>query len=128
MDSSVIRKAAAGIVLAAIFATGTAAAAGDPASGKTLFARCAICHKVTSGGGNGLGPNLFGVGGRKAGTVSGFAYSDAMKKSGITWTEEKLEAYITSPKTFVAGNRMTFAGLSNKTQADDVAAYLLTLK
>ena len=100
----------------------------DPANGKTLFARCAICHKVTKDGGNGLGPNLFGVGGRKAGTAAGFAYSTAMKNSAITWTEDKLEAYIGDPKGTVPGNKMAFAGISNHAQADDVAAYLLTLK
>ena len=130
MDSNIMRKTIAGVALAALAALtiGNAQAAGDPANGKTLFARCAICHKVTKDGGNGLGPNLFGVGGRKAGTAAGFAYSTAMKNSGIIWTEEKLEAYIADPKGTVPGNKMAFAGLSGHGQADDVAAYLLTLK
>jgi cytochrome c len=130
MDSSVSRTAVTAFAFSSLLllAGGGAQAAGDPASGKTLFARCAICHKVTKDGGNGLGPNLFGVGGRKAGTAAGFAYSTAMKNSGITWTEEKLEAYIADPKGTVPGNKMAFAGLSNHSQADDVAAYLMTLK
>lgn len=101
---------------------------GNVGNGKALFARCAICHKVTKDGGNGLGPNLFGVGGRKAGTVADFNYSVAMKSSGITWTGDKLAAYIADPKGMVKGNRMAFVGLPNQTQAHDVAAYLLTLK
>ena len=101
---------------------------GNADNGKALFARCAICHKVTKEGGNGIGPNLFGVGGRKAGTVAGFNYSDAMKSSGITWTGDKLAAYIADPKGTVKGNRMSFVGLPDATQAHDVAAYLLTLK
>ena len=130
MDSSVARKTIAGVAVAAIaaFASGNALAAGDATNGKTLFARCAICHKVTKDGGNGLGPDLFGVAGRKAGTGAGFAYSNAMKNSGITWTEDKLVAYIADPKGAVPGNKMAFAGLSGHGQADDVAAYLLTLK
>ena len=101
---------------------------GNADNGKALFARCAICHKVTKDGGNGLGPNLFGVGGRKAGSVAGFNYSVAMKSSGITWTGDKLAAYIADPKGTVKGNRMSFTGLPDSTQAHDVAAYLLTLK
>ncbi len=130
MDSSLRRKTITALAATALLllAGGSAQAAGDPANGKTLFARCAICHKVTKDGGNGLGPNLFGIGGRKAGTVAGFAYSTAMKNSAITWTEDKLEAYIADPKGTVPGNKMAFAGISNHAQADDVAAYLLTLK
>lgn len=127
MDGS-LRQTAITAVALLLLASSSAQASGNPANGKTLFARCAICHKVTKDGGNGLGPNLFGVGGRKAGTVAGFAYSTAMKNSGITWTEEKLEAYIADPKGTVPGNKMAFAGLSNHSQADDVAGYLMTLK
>ena len=127
MDNSLVRQTIAGLAFAAL-AFGSAQAAGDATNGKTLFARCAICHKVTKDGGNGLGPNLFGVAGRKAGTAAGFAYSDAMKKSGITWTEDKLAAYIADPKGTVPGNRMSFAGVNGPAQAGDVAAYLSTLK
>ena len=70
----------------------------------------------------------FFASGRKAGTAAGFAYSRAMKNSAITWTEDKLDAYIADPKGAVPGNKMAFAGLSGHGQADDVAAYLLTLK
>ena len=130
MDRAVNRKRVFATTLLALaaFSIADAQAAGDAGNGKSSFARCAICHKTTKDGGNGLGPNLFDVGGRKAGTVAGFAYSAAMKNSGITWTEDKLAAYIKDPKTVVPGNRMAFAGLSTGTQAEDVAAYLMTLK
>lgn len=111
----------------ALLAAHSANAAGDAVNGKTAFGRCAICHKTTAGSGNGIGPNLFGIVGRKAGSIPGFDYSDAMKKSDITWTIEKLAAYITSPKGVVPGNRMPYAGASSASQADDVAAYLGTL-
>jgi cytochrome c len=106
----------------------SAAQAGDPAKGKMVFQRCAVCHRVEKDGGNGLGPNLFGVVGRKAGTVADFAYSPAMKNSGITWTADKLTAYITHPAKIVPGNRMAFAGINDQGQVGDVVAYLATLK
>ena len=127
MDRSLTRLATL-TALAVLLGTSSTFAAGSSANGKSLFVRCAICHKVTSGGGNGIGPNLFGVVGRKAGSVAGFNYSSAMKAAGFTWTEEKLEAYIAKPQAVVPGNRMAFAGIPNPTQADDLVAYLDTLK
>ena len=114
-------------ILAALFLP-AAAQAGDAAKGKTVFQRCAICHRVEKDGGNGLGPNLFGIVGRKAGTAPGFAYSAAMKGSGITWSADKIAAYVTHPSAVVPGNRMAFAGIGNPDQVSDVVAYLATLK
>jgi cytochrome c len=123
-------KFAVGTMMAAValaFSAG-AQAAGDPASGKGVFARCAICHTVVKGGPNGIGPNLFGIAGSKAGTVPNFNFSAALKNSGIVWTPDKLDAWIASPGTLVPGNRMAFAGISNAQQRADVVAYLATLK
>jgi cytochrome c len=106
----------------------TAQAAGDPVAGKGVFARCAICHSIVKGGPNGIGPNLFGVVGRKAGTAANFNYSAAMKNSGITWGGDKLEDYIEHPAQIVPGNKMAFAGIANAQQRADVVAYLQTLK
>jgi cytochrome c len=114
--------------LSALLISGVAAQAGDAAKGKEVFQRCAICHTVVKDGGNGLGPNLFGVVGRKAGTAPGFSYSPAMKSAGITWTPDKLTAYVQHPGATVPANRMAFAGLGNPDQASDVVAYLATLK
>jgi cytochrome c len=108
--------------------TACVAEAGDAARGKIVFQRCAICHRVEKDGGNGLGPNLFGVMGRKAGTVAGFSYSAAMKASGIVWSADKLNAYIEHPAALVPGNRMAFAGVPDAGQRADVVAYLATLK
>ena len=117
------------LMAGAVALTATAAqAGGDAAAGKQVFARCAICHSDTKGAPNKIGPNLFGVVGRKAGTEAGFNYSAAMKNSGITWTDEKLEAYVTHPQQVVPGNRMPFAGLSSHKQAEDLVAYLETLE
>ena len=113
---------------AAIALLASPAHAADASSGKTIFARCAICHTVQKGGANGLGPNLFGVAGRKAASVPSFMYSGAMKNSGITWTNDKLKAWITAPARLVPGTKMAFGGISNPKQVDDVVAYLGTLK
>ena len=114
--------------IAALAMATQAEAGGDATKGKTYFTRCAICHSNASGAPNRIGPNLFGVVGRKAGAIPGFFYSPAMKKSGITWTEDKLEAYIAKPQTIVPGNRMAFAGVADHQQVDDLVAYLETLK
>jgi len=113
---------------AAFILLATSADAADAGNGKTVFARCAICHTVQKGGANGLGPNLFGVVGRKSATAPGFMYSGAMKNSGITWTADKLKAWITAPARLVPGTKMAFGGISNPKQVDDVVAYLATLK
>jgi cytochrome c len=120
---SVAAIAAFGITLAT-----SALAAGNASSGATVFERCQICHANAKGAPNKIGPNLFGVVGRKAGTYPGFSYSGAMKNSGITWTDAKLDAYITAPQMVVPGNIMAFAGISNAGQRADLIAYLDTLK
>jgi len=111
----------------AAFAAG-AAQAGNAANGAVVFQRCALCHSADKNGGNGVGPNLYGVAGRKAASLPDFPYSPALKKSGITWTDAKLKAWVSGPARVVPGTRMTFAGLSDPRQADDVVAYLHTKK
>jgi cytochrome c len=104
------------------------AQAADAKHGVTVFQRCAICHSNAKGAGARIGPNLFGVVGRKAGTMPDFPYSAAMKKAGFVWTPEKLQAYIQHPQQVVPGNRMAFAGVSSKADDADLVAYLGTLK
>ena len=96
--------------------------------GATVFQRCAICHSNTKGAPAKIGPNLFGIVGRKAGTEANFSYSAAMKASGITWTPDKLEAYVQHPQVVVPGNRMAFAGITRKEDAEELVEYLETLK
>ena len=112
----------------ALALSATVANAGDAANGKIVFARCAICHTVQKGGPNGLGPNLFGVAGRKAASLPNFMYSGALKNSGIRWTPDKLRAWISGPARLVPGTKMAFAGITNAKQDDDVVAYLASLK
>jgi cytochrome c len=104
-------------------ATATTAAGGKPAA----FAQCAVCHAVEPGK-NGVGPSLAGVFGRKAGTVAGYAYSDANKNSGLTWDEATLDEYLTAPAKKVPGTKMTFAGYPDAAKRKEVIEYLKTLK
>jgi cytochrome c len=122
-----ISRIAIAAVLGAMLAT-SADAAGNATNGEQVFDRCQICHSNAKGAPNKIGPNLFGVVGRKAGTSPGFAYSAAMKGAGFVWTNPKLDAYITSPSTVVPGNNMAFSGISNASQRADLIAYLDTLK
>ena len=110
------------------FALGSSAYAADAKHGQQLFVVCQACHNVQKGGGNSIGPNLFGVAGRKAASLPGFSYSAALTGAKITWTNDKLKAWVTNPQKLVPGTRMTFAGFSDPAKADDIVAYLDTLK
>ncbi len=121
----IVRMLAASLIVCSLAGP---ALAGDPAKGKQDFVVCQTCHTIIKGGGNGLGPNLFGVVGRKAASLPGFYYSVALKNSKITWTSDKLKAWITNPQKLVPGNRMTFPGVSDPAKADDIVAYLTSLR
>jgi cytochrome c len=117
---------AAAFSIALICAAGTVAAqSGEPARGERLFnQQCKTCHTVDQGGATGLGPNLFGMFGRKAGSTEGFASSDAMKKSGIVWDDAALADYLKDPKGKVPDTKMIYAGLKRPEQLADMIAYL----
>ena len=93
-----------------------------------MFNRCAVCHSDAKGAPNKLGPNLFGVVGRKAGTFPGYSFSAAMKRAGFVWTPVKLSDYLASPQKVVPGNNMPFAGIADPKQRADIVAYLAGLK
>ena len=101
----------------------TALAANAPVD----FAICSGCHTIVAGR-NGIGPSLLGVVGRKAGSLPGFAYSAALQTSGITWTPEKLDRWLSGPMAMVPGTRMSFGGYADPKQRQAVIAYLNTLK
>lgn len=122
-----LRKISTALALLAA-STIAAYAAGDAKAGAEVFKRCAVCHTVEKGGGDGLGPNLFGVVGRKAASRKGFAYSPALLKSGLTWDEANLAKWVAGPQRLVPGNKMMFPGLTSKRQQGDVVEYLETLK
>ncbi|MBL26258.1 MAG: cytochrome Cy [Rhodospirillaceae bacterium] len=99
----------------------------DPAAGEKDAKKCATCHKFDEGGGNGIGPNLWNVVGRPKGGLSDFAYSSAITDLGGDWTYEDLDAFLTSPKTYAPGTKMSFAGMSKPEARADTIAYLRTL-
>ncbi|HUO98084.1 MAG TPA: cytochrome c family protein [Rhizomicrobium sp.] len=105
-----------------------ALAAGDPSRGRMVFAQCQQCHSADRNGGNGLGPNLFGVVGRKAASLPDFYYSPALKNAHITWTEPMLKKWVSGPQKLVPGTRMMFSGLTRPQDIDDVVAFLKTRK
>ena len=104
--------------------TGLAQAAGDPAAGEKVFAKCKICHQIGEGAKNAVGPELNGLIGRHSGSAPGYNYSDANKNSGITWDEANFREYIKNPKAKVPGTKMIFAGLPKETDIDNLLAYL----
>ena len=112
-----------GVALVAGASPADAQAAGDPAKGKTVYARCAACHDLNTGATR-LGPSMKGVIGRKSGSVPGYAYSPAMKAKAVTWNAQTLDAYLAAPAKFIPGNKMPFAGLPNPQDRADVIAYL----
>jgi cytochrome c len=109
------------------FALAGSCAAADVEAGKTKFKLCAICHTAEAGK-NKVGPSLFGIVGRKAGSLEDYNYSDAMKKFGKTWTPENLNTYLTDPRAVVPGTKMIFPGIKDKTERANLIAYLETLK
>lgn len=104
-----------------------ALASADPKRGEQTAKVCLTCHTFEKGGPNKIGPNLWGVVGRKKGTEAGFAYSDAVKSKGGEWNVDDLNKFLTSPRSYAPGTKMSFAGLSRESQRADVIAYLNTL-
>ena len=115
-----VRLIAAATIMAA---AGAARADGDPARGEKRFEDCVACH-TTERGVNSVGPSLYGVFERKAGDVSDFRYSPALKRSGITWTVQALDAFIADPQKAVPANRMPYAGMPDAADRADLVAYL----
>ena len=97
----------------------------DAAKGAEVFKKCAACHTINQGGAAQIGPNLYGiVGDNEAEGRGGFAFSDALKAHGGKWGFDELNAWLTSPRKYAPGTKMTFAGLSNPKDRADVILYL----
>ncbi|MET3473061.1 cytochrome c [Novosphingobium sp. 1529] len=112
---------------AAFLIAGSAHAAPPPAPAS--WARCAVCHDNTKGGPNKIGPNLYGVVGKKAGThAANFRYSDGLKKSGLTWNAATLDKWIENPRALVPGTMMSFPGLKDPAKRAELVGYLTSLK
>jgi cytochrome c len=116
------------VFLLSLAATSQAFAAGDATAGKALFQqKCAICHSVDAGV-NKIGPSLHGVVGRKAGSLDGYNYSDAMKNANRTWSDATLDDYLTNPREKIPGIKMIFKGFDDPTDRANVIAYLAEQK
>jgi cytochrome c len=115
--------------IAALFVTATTTSwAADSAKGRAYFqSQCSICHGNTATSPPGVGPRLFGVVGRRSGSLPGYAYSPAMRQSGLTWSSDQIKRYLTNPQATVRGNKMPFPGVPSSSDAENVVAYLNTL-
>ena len=92
------------------------------ADGAKIFKKCTACHSIARGGSNKIGPALWGVLGKQAGSISDYKYSKAMAAHGKTWSFEEMNGFLTKPKNWIKGTKMSFAGLKN---AKDRAAVIL---
>lgn len=130
MDTMTIITRTAATACLALVSSGVAmpAAAADPeAGGKVFKTQCSACHAVVEGK-KGIGPSLYGVVGRTAGTVADYHYSEANKGSGLIWDEATLDRYLVNPRAVMPGTTMSYAGVKNDTQRADLVAFLATVK
>ncbi len=118
--SNLIAALAAGVFA---LASHQALAEADLANGEKMFKKCKTCHTLEEGK-NKVGPHLFGLFGRTAGTVEGYKYSKAMKESDIVWDDETLDAFLTKPKDLVPKTKMSFRGFNKEQDRIDIIAYL----
>ncbi|USG60625.1 cytochrome c family protein [Sneathiella marina] len=125
---SMTKIAAFSLSLAIALSSATAFAEGDAKKGAKVYKKCKACHTIENGGKNKVGPNLFGVVGRKSAQVEGFKYSKAMKAADLTWDDSNLDQYLTKPRAFVKGTKMSFAGIKKESQRQDLIAYLKTFQ
>ncbi|MBP2293008.1 c-type cytochrome [Azospirillum rugosum] len=133
--STAAKSAILALVAGTLLASGTALAQGggptpktaEEAAGKQVFHQCAACHSLDSSK-NAFGPSLYNVVGRKAGSIPRFDYSDALKASNITWTEDSLRQWIAGNDKFVPGTRMRHVAITDRAEQDYLIAFLKSLK
>ena len=92
--------------------------------GAKLYKRCKACHTLEDGGRHKVGPNLWDIYGKKAGSKDGFAYSKVMSASEVIWDDKTMDGYIAKPSTFMKGNRMSFVGIKKQEDRDALQLYL----
>ena len=127
-----IKKIAAALTALALTGmAGAALAEGDAAAGEKVFRKCKSCHQVGDGAKNRIGPVLTGIVDNEIASVEDFKYSKAFlakKAEGLVWTDEVLDTYLTKPKKFIPGTKMSYAGLKKEGDRANVIAYLKTFE
>jgi len=122
------RLLAGGLFAGGMMLSATAQAQ-DVAEGEKLFKRlCGVCHSAEKDGPKKVGPNLWGIVGRKAGTIEGFRYSEANKSSGLVWSAATLDPYLENPRKEIPGTTMAFIGIRKPEDRQAMIAYLSSLK
>lgn len=116
----------AALFLVSSMGAAKAAEAVDAGRGAKIYAKCAPCHRPSANG-KSIGPPLAGVIGRKVGAVEGYSYSDSLKSRGVVWDEMTLDSYLANPKDFAPKSKMTFSGIKDQQQREDLIAYLKNL-
>ena len=96
----------------------------NAAEGEKVFKKCAACHSISEGGENKIGPALWGVLGRKAGSISDYKYSKAITAYGKSWTFEEMDGFLKKPKDWIKGSKMSFAGLKDPKERAAVILYM----
>ena len=99
-------------------------AMGDLAHGEKVFKKCSACHMISAGGKNMIGPNLWNVIGRTAGSVSDYKYSKAMVAYAKEWSFEEMNSYLIKPQAYIKGTKMAFAGLRKEKDRASVILYM----
>ena len=96
----------------------------NASEGAKIFKKCAACHSIAQGGGNKIGPALWGVIGRKAGSITDYKYSKALAAHAKIWTFEEMDGFLIKPKDWIKGTKMSFAGLKNEKDRAAVILYM----
>lgn len=108
----------------ALVGSAAPALAQDAAAGEKAFRACQACHTIEEGAPHRVGPNLYGVVGRKAAAAEGYTYSQALRQADLTWTEDTLDAFLEAPRDYVPGTKMVYPGVKDPQQRQDLIAYL----
>lgn len=127
--AAALKYLAAIVALAGAPTFASAEAGGDPERGKKLYRQCSTCHQVGQGAVDRVGPHLNGIFDRAAGQADGFRYSEGLQRAaanGLVWDHDTLDAFIQDPRALVSRTRMSFRGIADQQDRDDVLAYLRT--
>lgn len=122
-----LRSVLTGVLALLCASASVAEVGGDPVRGESLFRQCASCHQIGAGAVDRVGPHLNGIFDRAAAQSEGFRYSSGLERAavnGLVWDFDTLDAYIENPRALVSNTRMSFRGMPEQQDRDDLLAYL----